>query len=65
MTEVTTYSLIDGRKVSTEIKTELSAKVAERKKLNKKIKFIVYSEQEFSIDKIKERDVNPLLIWSK
>ncbi len=37
MTEVTTYSLIDGRKVSTEIKTELSAKVAERKKLNKKI----------------------------
>ena len=37
MTEVTTYSLIDGRKVSTEIKTELYAKVAERKKLNKKI----------------------------
>ena len=37
MTEVTTYSLIDGRKVSTEIKAELSAKVAERKKLNKKI----------------------------
>jgi methylenetetrahydrofolate dehydrogenase (NADP+)/methenyltetrahydrofolate cyclohydrolase len=37
MTEVTAYSLIDGRKVSTEIKAELSAKVAERKKLNKKI----------------------------
>lgn len=37
MTEVPTYLLIDGRKVSTEIKTELSAKVAERKKLNKKI----------------------------
>ncbi len=37
MTEVTTYSLIDGRKVSTEIKAELSTKVAERKKLNKKI----------------------------
>ncbi len=42
---------------------ELIAKA--EKKLNKKIKFIVYSEQEFSIDKIKERDVNPLLIWSK
>jgi methylenetetrahydrofolate dehydrogenase (NADP+) / methenyltetrahydrofolate cyclohydrolase len=37
MTETTPYSLIDGRKISSEIKTELSAKVAERKKLNKKI----------------------------
>jgi len=36
-TASTTYSLIDGRKVSSEIKAELSAKVAERKKLNKKI----------------------------
>jgi methylenetetrahydrofolate dehydrogenase (NADP+) / methenyltetrahydrofolate cyclohydrolase len=37
MTETTTYTLIDGRKVSTDIKMELSAKVAERKRLNKKI----------------------------
>jgi methylenetetrahydrofolate dehydrogenase (NADP+)/methenyltetrahydrofolate cyclohydrolase len=33
----TTYTLIDGRKVSTEIKAEISEKVAERKKLGKKI----------------------------
>ena len=37
MTETTTYTLIDGRKVSSEIKLEIAAKVAERKKLNKKI----------------------------
>lgn len=38
MTETkTTYQLIDGRKVSTEIKSEISEKVAERKKLGKKI----------------------------
>ncbi len=33
----TTYTLIDGRKVSTEIKEEISQKVAARKKQNKKI----------------------------
>jgi methylenetetrahydrofolate dehydrogenase (NADP+)/methenyltetrahydrofolate cyclohydrolase len=33
----TTYTLIDGRKVSAEIKNELAEKVAERKKLGKKI----------------------------
>ncbi len=32
-----TYTLIDGRKVSTEIKQEIAQKVAERKLLNKKI----------------------------
>jgi methylenetetrahydrofolate dehydrogenase (NADP+)/methenyltetrahydrofolate cyclohydrolase len=37
MTETTTYTLIDGRKISSEIKLEIAAKVAERKKLNKKI----------------------------
>ncbi|HEY3429831.1 MAG TPA: bifunctional 5,10-methylenetetrahydrofolate dehydrogenase/5,10-methenyltetrahydrofolate cyclohydrolase, partial [Cyclobacteriaceae bacterium] len=38
MTETkTTYQLIDGRKVSTEIKSEISEKVAERKKLGRKI----------------------------
>ena len=35
------------------------------KKLDKKIKFIVYSESEFNIEKIKESDLHPLLIWSK
>ena len=35
------------------------------KKLNKKIKFIVYSESEFTLEKIKESDLHPLLIWSK
>jgi methylenetetrahydrofolate dehydrogenase (NADP+)/methenyltetrahydrofolate cyclohydrolase len=33
----TSYTLIDGRKVSLEIKAEISEKVAERKKLGKKI----------------------------
>ena len=37
MTDTQTYTLIDGRKISTEIKGEISAKVAERKKLGKKI----------------------------
>ncbi|HEY5744509.1 MAG TPA: bifunctional 5,10-methylenetetrahydrofolate dehydrogenase/5,10-methenyltetrahydrofolate cyclohydrolase [Chryseolinea sp.] len=33
----TTYTLIDGRKVSSDIKDEIAAKVAERKQLGKKI----------------------------
>ncbi|MFY8037493.1 MAG: bifunctional 5,10-methylenetetrahydrofolate dehydrogenase/5,10-methenyltetrahydrofolate cyclohydrolase, partial [Cyclobacteriaceae bacterium] len=37
MTEPTPYTLIDGRKVSSDIKLELAAKVAERKRLGKKI----------------------------
>jgi methylenetetrahydrofolate dehydrogenase (NADP+) / methenyltetrahydrofolate cyclohydrolase len=37
MTETQTYSLIDGKKISSDIKGEISAKVAERKKLGKKI----------------------------
>lgn len=37
MTDTTTYTLIDGRKISSDIKGEISAKVAERKALNKKV----------------------------
>lgn len=37
MTETTTYTLIDGKKVSTDIKNEISLKVAERKEQNKKV----------------------------
>ncbi|WP_254086508.1 bifunctional 5,10-methylenetetrahydrofolate dehydrogenase/5,10-methenyltetrahydrofolate cyclohydrolase [Dawidia cretensis] len=37
MTEAMTYTLIDGRKVSTDIKNEISQKVAERKALGRKI----------------------------
>lgn len=37
MTETQTYTLIDGKKISTDIKGEISAKVTERKKLGKKI----------------------------
>ena len=37
MTETQTYTLIDGKKISTDIKGEISVKVAERKKLGKKI----------------------------
>ncbi|MBK5279477.1 MAG: bifunctional 5,10-methylenetetrahydrofolate dehydrogenase/5,10-methenyltetrahydrofolate cyclohydrolase [Bacteroidia bacterium] len=37
MTETQTYTLIDGRKISSEIKGEILAKVAERKSLGKKI----------------------------
>jgi hypothetical protein len=35
------------------------------KKINKKIKFIVYSLTEFTIEKINEPGVHPLIIWSK
>jgi methylenetetrahydrofolate dehydrogenase (NADP+)/methenyltetrahydrofolate cyclohydrolase len=37
MTETTTYTLIDGKKISADIKAEISVKVAERKNSNKKI----------------------------
>jgi methylenetetrahydrofolate dehydrogenase (NADP+)/methenyltetrahydrofolate cyclohydrolase len=37
MTETTTYTLIDGRKISTDIKNEIAQKVAERKQQGKKI----------------------------
>lgn len=37
MTDTTTYTLIDGRKISSDIKGEISAKVVERKALNKKV----------------------------
>lgn len=37
MTETTTYTLIDGKKISTDIKNEISQKVTERKEQNKKV----------------------------
>ncbi len=37
MTETTTYTLIDGRKIASDIKLEIVQKVAERKAQNKKI----------------------------
>lgn len=37
MTDTTTYTLIDGRKISSDIKGEILAKVAERKARNKKV----------------------------
>ena len=37
MTETTTYTLIDGRKVSTDIKAEIVQKVIERKAAGKKV----------------------------
>jgi methylenetetrahydrofolate dehydrogenase (NADP+) / methenyltetrahydrofolate cyclohydrolase len=37
MTETTTYTLIDGRKISQDIKGEIAVKVVERKSQNKKI----------------------------
>ncbi|MDH4091807.1 MAG: bifunctional 5,10-methylenetetrahydrofolate dehydrogenase/5,10-methenyltetrahydrofolate cyclohydrolase [Cyclobacteriaceae bacterium] len=37
MVEATTYTLIDGRKISTDIKNEIAQRVAERKQLGKKI----------------------------
>jgi hypothetical protein len=35
------------------------------KKIGKKIKFICYLPSEFELNKIKEPDLHPLLIWSK
>jgi methylenetetrahydrofolate dehydrogenase (NADP+) / methenyltetrahydrofolate cyclohydrolase len=37
MTEAMTYTLIDGKKISTDIKNEISQKVSERKSLGRKI----------------------------
>src|SRR6187551_405318 len=37
MTETTTYTLIDGKKISTDIKDEIFQKVTERKQQNKKV----------------------------
>jgi methylenetetrahydrofolate dehydrogenase (NADP+) / methenyltetrahydrofolate cyclohydrolase len=37
MTETTSYTIIDGKKISTDIKNEISQQVAERKVQNKKI----------------------------
>jgi methylenetetrahydrofolate dehydrogenase (NADP+) / methenyltetrahydrofolate cyclohydrolase len=37
MVDTNTYTLIDGKKISTDIKEEITQKVAERKQLNKKI----------------------------
>lgn len=37
MIETTTYTLIDGKKISSDIKTEISAKVTERKQAGKKV----------------------------
>lgn len=42
---------------------ELIGKAEE--KINKKIKFIVYSGSEFDLEKIREADMHPLLIWSR
>src|SRR3954468_6398916 len=42
MIETKTYTLIDGRKISNEIKEEISQKVAERKQLNKKIPHLAF-----------------------
>jgi hypothetical protein len=35
------------------------------KKIGKKIKYITYESEEFNMDKIKEPDLHPLLLWSK
>lgn len=35
------------------------------KKIDKKIRYVLYSVEEFDISKIKEPDMHPLLLWSK
>ena len=35
------------------------------KKINKKIRYVLYSEEEFDLNKIKEPGMHPLLLWSK
>jgi hypothetical protein len=35
------------------------------KKLNKKIRFVHYTTEEFDVDRIKEPGMHPLLLWSK
>lgn len=33
------------------------------KKINKKIRFVIFNKQEFEFDKLKSVDMNPLLLW--
>jgi predicted Rossmann fold nucleotide-binding protein DprA/Smf involved in DNA uptake len=35
------------------------------KKIDKKIRYIIYSADEFDLNKLKETDEKPLLLWSK
>lgn len=35
------------------------------KKIDKKIRFVLYNKSEFDIDKLKSEDMFPLLLWSK
>lgn len=35
------------------------------KKIGKKIRYVIFSVDEFSVNKIKEQDMHPLLLWSK
>ena len=35
------------------------------KKINKKIRFVIYSSEEFELNKAKEVGLKPLLLWSK
>jgi hypothetical protein len=49
--------------INTSYLVELIAKA--EKKVNKKIKFIVYSNADFDLEKIKNGSTPPLLIWNK
>jgi hypothetical protein len=35
------------------------------KKVERKIRFVLFEPEEFSIEKIKESDMHPLLLWKK
>jgi hypothetical protein len=42
---------------------ELIAKA--EKKINKKIRYIIYTPEEFDLSRIREPGMHPLLLWSK
>jgi hypothetical protein len=35
------------------------------KKINKKIRFVIFSPEEFEVNKLKDAGVKPLLLWSR
>jgi len=52
-----------GEKLNTPFLLEQIEKA--EKKIDKKIRYIIYAPTEFSIEKIAETDMHPLLIWKK
>jgi len=52
-----------GKNINRKFLTEQVEKA--EKKLGKKIRYVLFTPEEFSLDLIKEEDMHPLLLWKK